>query len=98
MAIIFRQNCEKTFFQFFSKFKWASRNSEAFEPFEAEMQHPVQNRPWVPHAGGQDDGSLHKLPQENNYLFVSILYLYIQVLRDTHHRASDFGWGIIVIW
>ena len=22
-----------------------------------------QNRPWVPHAGEQDDGSLHKLPQ-----------------------------------
>ena len=29
----------------------------------AETQHAVQNRPWVPHAGGQDDGSLHKLPQ-----------------------------------
>ena len=28
-----------------------------------ETQHAVQNRPWVPHAGGQDDGSLHKLPQ-----------------------------------
>ena len=26
-------------------------------------QHAGQNRPWVPHAGGQDDGSLHKLPQ-----------------------------------
>ena len=23
----------------------------------AETQHAVQNRPWVPHAGGQDDGS-----------------------------------------
>ena len=33
--------------------------------FPAETQHPVQNRPWVPHAGGQDDGSLHKLPQIN---------------------------------
>ena len=31
--------------------------------FPPETQHPVQNRPWVPHAGGQDDGSLHKLPQ-----------------------------------
>ena len=31
----------------------------------AETEHPVQNRPWVPHAGGQDDGSLHKLPQIN---------------------------------
>ena len=43
-----------------------SRNSEAdlpFPPFPAETQHPVRNRPWVPHAGGQDDGSLHKLPQ-----------------------------------
>ncbi len=29
----------------------------------AETQHPVQNRPWVSHAGGQDYGSLHKLPQ-----------------------------------
>ena len=28
-----------------------------------ETQHPVQNRPWVPHAGGQDYGSLNKLPQ-----------------------------------
>ena len=28
-----------------------------------ETQHFGQNRPWVPHAGGQDDGSLHKLPQ-----------------------------------
>ena len=37
----------------------------AFEPFEAETQHSVQNRPWVPHAGGQDDGSLNKLPQIN---------------------------------
>ena len=36
------------------------RNSEPFPP---ETQHLVRNRPWVPHAGGQDDGSLHKLPQ-----------------------------------
>ena len=27
------------------------------------MSHSRQNRPWVPHAGEQDDGSLHKLPQ-----------------------------------
>ena len=33
-----------------------------------ETQHPVQNRPWVPHAGGQDDGSLHKLPQTKRYV------------------------------
>ena len=32
-------------------------------PDPAETQHPVRNRPWVPRAGGQDDGSLHKLPQ-----------------------------------
>ena len=34
--------------------KYTSRNSA---PDPAETQHPVQNRPWVPHAGGQDDGS-----------------------------------------
>ena len=28
-----------------------------------ETRHSQQNRPWVPHAGEQDDGSLHKLPQ-----------------------------------
>ena len=41
----------------------ASRNSEAEPPDPPKTQHPVQNRPWVPHAGGQDYGSLHKLPQ-----------------------------------
>ena len=38
----------------------ASRNSEADPPDPAdppETQHAVRNRPWVPHAGGQDDGS-----------------------------------------
>ena len=35
----------------------------SFEAFEAETQHLVQNRPWVPHARGQDDGSLHKFLQ-----------------------------------
>ena len=34
--------------------------------FEAETHPAEQNRPWVPHAGGQDDGSLHKLPQISN--------------------------------
>ena len=28
-------------------------------PDPPETQHPVQNRPWVPRAGGQDYGSLH---------------------------------------
>ena len=41
----------------------ASRNSQADPPDPAEMSHSQQNRPWVPHAVGQDDGSLHKLPQ-----------------------------------
>ena len=41
----------------------ASRNSVPDPPDPAETQHPVRNRPWVPRAGGQDDGSLHKLPQ-----------------------------------
>ena len=35
--------------------------------FEAETHPAEQNRPWVPHAGGQDDGSLHKLPQTSKY-------------------------------
>ena len=34
-------------------------------PDPPEVSHSRQNRPWVPHAGGQDDGSLHKLPQTN---------------------------------
>ena len=33
---------------------------------QAEMSHSRQNRPWVLHAGGQDDGSLDKLPQNRN--------------------------------
>ena len=40
----------------------ASPNSAADPadpPDPAETQHPVQNRPWVPRAGGQDYGSLH---------------------------------------
>ena len=31
--------------------------------FPPETGHSQQNGPWVPHAGEQDDGSLHKLPQ-----------------------------------
>ena len=45
---------------------WASRNSEpdlADLAGPPETQHAVQNRPWVPHARRQDDGSLHKLLQ-----------------------------------
>ena len=34
--------------------KRPARNSAADQP---EMHPAVQNRPWVPHAGGQDDGS-----------------------------------------
>ena len=42
-----------------------------------ETQHPVQNRPWVPHAGGQDYGSLHKLPQTIwQRLFCFLVQLY----------------------
>ena len=48
----------------------ASRNSEADLPDPAETQHARQNRPWVPHAGGQDDGGLHKLPQIIEYALV----------------------------
>ena len=34
-----------------------------FEPEEAETNPSDSNRSCVPHAGGQDDGSLHKLAQ-----------------------------------
>ena len=34
-----------------------------FPPDPPETGHSQQNGPWVPHAGEQDDGSLHKLPQ-----------------------------------
>ena len=34
-----------------------------FPPDPAETGHSQQNGPWVPHAGEQDDGSLHKLLQ-----------------------------------
>ena len=50
----------------------ASRNSEP-DPFlstgsratsqRRKRSQAGQNRPWVSHAGGQDEGSLHKLPQ-----------------------------------
>ena len=39
--------------------KYTSRNSAPDPPDPPETQHPVQNRPWVPRAGGQDYGSLH---------------------------------------
>ena len=54
-----------------------------------KTQHPVQNRPWVPHAGGQDYGSLHKLPQIIKFSFRTIccqavafgtLWSYIRVI------------------
>ena len=51
----------------------APRNSEAdpadpaFSAFSPETQPAVRNRPWVPRAGGQDYGSLHKLPQITFY-------------------------------
>ena len=46
--------------------KLTARSSEVDPADPPETQHPVQNRPWVPHAGGQDYGSLHKLPQINS--------------------------------
>ena len=45
----------------------------------AETQHFRQNRPWVPHAGGQDDGSLHKLPQ----------MIWAELKIDTQDRCSS---------
>ena len=43
----------------------ATRNSPADQSFPAETGLAEQNRPYVPRAGGQDDGSLPKLPQIN---------------------------------
>ena len=40
--------------------------STTFHYFPAETQHAVQNRPWVPHAGGQDDGSLTQTPSNQD--------------------------------
>ena len=48
----------------------ASRNSPADPadpPDPAETGPAEQNRPYVPRAGGQDDGSLPKLPQISYY-------------------------------
>ena len=38
--------------------------------FPPETHPGQQNRPWVLHAGGQDDGSLNKLPQMMDKLLV----------------------------
>ena len=46
----------------------ASRNSSADPPDLPDLPETgpaEQNRPYVPRAGGQDDGSLPKLPQIN---------------------------------
>ena len=36
-----------------------SSGSTTFQRIHRKRNHPVQNRPWVPRAGGQDYGSLH---------------------------------------
>ena len=51
----------------------ASRNSSADLP---ETGPAEQNRPYVPRAGGQDDGSLPKLPQ------IIIIFLYHHIMND----------------
>ena len=51
------QNFEKTLF-FFVKMSLTAPDPPD-PPDPPETQHPVQNRPWVPRAGGQDYGSLH---------------------------------------
>ena len=43
--------------------------------FQRKRNQPVQNRPWVPRAGGQDYGSLpHKLPQIIHHPVPSVHY------------------------
>ena len=53
-------------------------------PDPAETQHAQPNLPWVPHAGGQDDGSYNKLPQIK------------QTLRKT--ITLRFGLGLCGLW
>ena len=56
-------------------------------PDPAETQHPVRNRPWVPHAGGQDYGSLHKLPQItlcNSYHIIQ------QLLLNSYYICNNY--------
>ena len=45
-----------------------------------------QNRPWVPHAGGQDDGSLHELPQLG-------LFLAIPACHGQHYESAVVGFA-----
>ena len=60
----FPKKCQKTlFFHSKSEPHGTLHRIQRIHYFPAETQHPLQNRPWVPRAGGQDYGSLHKLPQ-----------------------------------
>ena len=42
--------------------------------FEPETHSAEQNRLWVPHAGGQYDGSLHKLPQTSSIPYLRLVF------------------------
>ena len=85
MAIIFRQNCEKNIFHNNYEPHGTLQRIRRIRSDPPETQHPVQNRPWVPHAGGQDDGSLHKLPQIIPYLI--LMYTHI---NNLHTLNSEF--------
>ena len=70
MAIIFRQNVPQTMV-FHSQNEPGGilhrlnrlKRLNRLNRLNRFRNHRVQNRPWVPHAGGQDYGSLNKLPQ-----------------------------------
>ena len=68
MAIIFRQNVPQTMvFHSQNEPGGILHRIQRIHRIRRKRNHRVQNRPWVPHAGGQDYGSLHtnSLKQEN---------------------------------
>ena len=70
----------------------APRNSEPDPADPAETQHAVRNRHWVPHAGGQDDGSLHKLPQIKKQARNALC-----LLLDMTFRSSSGEFRLILV-
>ena len=57
--------------------------SAALSHFEPEQD---MSRPWIPHTCGQDDGSLHKLPQ---IILFSILFIVVLSLSP---RLLTYVW------
>ena len=47
-----------------------------------------QNRPWVSHARGQDDGSLHNPPQMIIIIIIIIITIIITILGGSRHQEQ----------